>query len=85
MYNYNTLLHPALLTDSVVHGKRIIIYCTDSCLDLLQHPRVAISLVDGMFYTATVLFEQTWIVRVILDGFAFSVAYAFLENKTTQS
>ena len=66
-------------------GKRVMVFITDSCLDVLQSVRNLIGFLDGTFKTAPKHFTQTLILRVQLQNDVIPVAYAFLEDKTTSS
>ena len=71
-----TFLIPDLIT---VKGKRVIIYCTETCLKALE--RSTTSFTDGTFQTSPMHFAQTFILRAMIDDIYVPIAFCFLEDE----
>ncbi|KAK3097880.1 hypothetical protein FSP39_014087 [Pinctada imbricata] len=70
-----------LLTDSNDAGRRIIIYATDSNLELLTNCSTIYG--DGTFYVCPGVFNQLYSLHGCVDGHFYPLVFAFLPGKRT--
>ncbi|KAK3093890.1 hypothetical protein FSP39_021504 [Pinctada imbricata] len=70
-----------LLTDSNDAGRRIIIYATDSNLELLTNCSTIYG--DGTFYVCPGVFNQLYSLHGCVDGHFYPLVFAFLPGKST--